>query len=350
MANILKNKVILVTGGTGSMGTEIVRTALASEAKKVIVYSRDEIKHFMLRRRISDSRLESAIGDVRDRIALENVFTHNDIDMVCHAAAMKHVVMCEEAPLEAAETNIRGTQNVTDLALKYSVPKVVVISTDKAAYPVNVMGATKLIAERITLNASKLAAPGQVLSCVRYGNVAISRGSVIPVFIDSLIRHKPILVTDPEVTRFAMDISDAVKLVLKATEYARGGEVFILKMRAFRLGDVVDVIVKRIAPKLKISPKDVNVEVSGLLKGEKLDEDLINRLEAQHLYTYGDMFIILEGKAAAKYPRLKKIELKEYTSRSAPRISKDEIEGIIVRYLKEYMVLGELKYGNGLNP
>ncbi len=351
MENVLTDKTVLVTGGTGSMGTEIVRNALGQGARKVIVFSRDEIKHFMLRRRIQDSRLETVIGDVRDFRNLESVFISSKIDVIFHAAAMKHVVMCEDAPLQAVETNVTGTQNVVDLALKYGVPKVVAISTDKAAYPVNVLGATKLIAERIALNANQSAATGQAFSCVRYGNVAISRGSVIPVFIDCLLHHKPLQVTDYEVTRFAMDISEAIKLVLEAARNARGGEVFILDMRAFRLGDVVEVIVERIAPKLGISSKKVEIIKTGLMRGEKLDEDLVNDIEAQHLYRLGDMYVILEEEAVkARYPRIRKARLSEYTSRSVPFISKDELEKLILEYLKDYLILGEHKYANGSTP
>ncbi len=351
MENILADKIVLVTGGTGSMGTEIVRNALSQGARKVIVFSRDEIKHFMLRRRIQDVRLETIIGDVRDFRNLESVFIGSNIDIIFHAAAMKHVVMCEDAPLQAVETNVTGTQNVTDLALKYHVPRVVTISTDKAAYPVNVLGATKLIAERITLNANHTSSPGQAFTCVRYGNVAISRGSVIPVFIDCLLHRKPIQVTDYEVTRFAMDISEAIRLVLEAAKNAKGGEVFILDMRAFRLGDVVDVIVERIAPKLDTPSKNVEIVVTGLLRGEKLDEDLVNGIEAQHLYRLGDMYVILEDDAAkAKYPGIKKVDLPAYTSRSVPFISKDELEKMILGYLKDYLMLGEHKYANGISP
>lgn len=349
--SILKGKVILVTGGTGSMGSEITRYALKEGAKRVIVLSRDEIKHFILRKRLQDERLEHVIGDIRDFRVVEGVFTRFPVDIIYHAAAMKHVVMCEEFPLQAVETNILGTQNIVDLALKYRVAKMITVSTDKAAYPVNVMGASKFIAERMTLNANRISSGGQAFSCVRYGNVAISRGSVIPIYIDNLLHRKPIQVTDYEVTRFIMGIPEAIGLVVEATEYARGDEIFILKMKAFRLKDLVEVILTKIAPRLGISPNEIEVRHTGLLKGEKLDEDLISRIEAQHLYELGEMFVVLEDdRLATRYKGIKKMNLSEYTSRGVSLISKDEIEEIVTSYLKEQLTSGELQHVNGINP
>ncbi|HJH25988.1 MAG TPA: hypothetical protein C5S37_04260, partial [Methanophagales archaeon] len=278
-------------------------------------------------------RLETVVGDVRDYRSIQRVFEENDIDLVYHAAAMKHVVICEDFPIESAKTNIFGTQNVVDLAIKYEVPKLITISTDKSAYPVNVMGASKFIAERITLNAS--------YSCVRFGNVANSRGSVIPVFIDNLLNRKPISITDSNVTRFIIGIPDAVKLVIKATEYARGGEIFILKMKAFRLGDLLDVILDRIAPKLDISKENIEVNITGLVSGEKLHEDLINNTESNQIYELDDMYVILRNNEdGSKYQNIKKIDLYEYTSKDVESISKDEIEEIVMKYLKNYLARG----------
>jgi len=273
MEEELKGKTVLVTGGTGSIGSEIVKQIFNYEINKVIIFSRDEIKHFLIKKRILDERLETVVGDIRDYRSVQRVFEDFDIDLIYHAAAMKHVVLCEDFPIESAKTNIFGTQNVVDLAVKYGVPKLLTISTDKSAYPVNVMGATKFIAEKITLNAN--------YSCVRFGNVANSRGSVIPVFIDNLLNKKPISITDPNVTRFIIGIPDAVKLVIKATRCAKGGDIFILKMKAFKLGDLLDVILDRIAPRLDISKEDIKVNVTGLVLGEKLHEDLINKINVE---------------------------------------------------------------------
>jgi FlaA1/EpsC-like NDP-sugar epimerase len=332
MKEELKGKTVLVTGGTGSIGGEIVRQILDYETNKVVIFSRDEIKHFLIKKRILDNRLETVVGDVRDYRSVQRVFEEFDIDLIYHAAAMKHVVMCEDFPIESAKTNIFGTQNVVDLAKKHGIPKMITISTDKSTFPVNVMGATKFIAERITLDAN--------YSCVRFGNVANSHGSVIPVFIDNLLNRKPISITDPNVTRFLMGIPDAVKLVIKATEYANGGEIFILKMKAFRLGDLLDVISDRIAPRLGIK-EDIKVNVTGLIPGEKLHEDLINNTEFNRIYELDDIYMILRNSEdASKYQNIKKVDLHGYTSKDVELISKEEIEEIVMKYLKNYLARG----------
>ena len=335
MANVLAGKVILVTGGSGSIGSELVSQALEKGARKVIVFSRDEIKHFMMRKNIPDNRLETVVGDIRDLKSIEQVFSRFDIEIIYHAAAMKHVVMCEEFPLESVKTNILGIQNIVDLALKYKVSKMIAISTDKAAYPVNVMGATKFIAERITLNANKFSEGKQSLSCVRFGNVANSRGSVIPVYIDSLVNHKLLQVSDPEVTRFIIELSDTVRLITKVTEYAQGGENFILKMKAFKLGELVDVMINSIAPRLNISKDDIRIDMSGLVTGEKLNEDLINATESSRIYELDDMYVVLpNNELSEKYPSISKVSLSRYTSSDVELISKEEIERIILKYLE----------------
>ena len=337
MGNILEGKTILVTGGTGSIGSEIVRQALEQGVNRVIVFSRDEIKQFMMKKNISDNRLETVVGDVRDLRGMGQVFDRFDIDIIYHAAAMKHVVMCEDYPLEAVRTNIVGTKNVVDLALKYQVPTMITISTDKVAYPVNVMGATKSIAERITLNAQKISRREQSFSCVRFGNVANSRGSVINVYIANLLNRKPPEVSDPEATRFNMEISDAVNLVIKATKYAQGGEIFILKMKAFKLGDLVDVILTRIAPRLNIPKEDIEFNVTGLVQGEKLHEDLINQAECSRIYTLDDMYVLLpDNESRAKYPAISTVTLSTYSSNSVELISQEDIERIVLKYLESY--------------
>ena len=339
MKGVLSGKVILVTGGTGSIGSETVRQALEQGANKVIVFSRGEIKHFLMKKRLSDDRLETAVGDVRDFRSIERVFSRFDIDLIYHAAAMKHVTMCEEFPEEAVKTNVLGTRNIVDLAVKYEVPKLITISTDEAAYAVNVMGATKFIAERITLNANEISKDDQAFSCVRFGNVASSHGSVIPVFIDNLLNHKPLQVTDSRIIRFVMEIPDAVKLIIKATEHTQGGEIFILKMKAFKLGDLVDVIVERVAPRLAISPESIQVKVTGLELGEKVHEDLINETETARIYELDDMYVVLpDNQPYGKYPAISKVSLSRYTSGDVELLSEQEIEEIVLKYLKNRLL------------
>jgi FlaA1/EpsC-like NDP-sugar epimerase len=321
MNEFLSGKSILVTGGTGSIGSNIIRELLKFDINEICVFSRDEIKQFMMRKMIDDKRLNFIVGDVREYRSLERAFETHSFDIIYHVAAMKHVVICEENPLEAVKTNIIGTQNVVDLAKEYKVPKLINISTDKAVNPCNVMGATKFIAERIVLNAN--------YTSVRFGNVAGTRGSVIPVLIEEMIRKRQISVTNPNVTRFIMKISDAMKLVLKATQYAKGGEIFILKTKAFKLSDLVDVLVNYIAPKFNIRCEEIKVNIMGLTSGEKLHEELISELEIPYLYDLGDFYII---KPKASTTTLKKEHL-TLSSNNAEFVSKKELTEIINEYI-----------------
>jgi UDP-N-acetylglucosamine 4,6-dehydratase len=244
MRTDFNGKSILITGGTGSIGSELLRQILSMDVERVIVFSRDEIKHFLLKKRIQDSRLKTIIGDVRDYKSLEGVFDEFDLDIIYHAAAMKHVVICEDNPVECIKTNILGTINLTDLARKHKISKMITISTDKSANPINIMGASKFIAERITLDAN--------FSCVRFGNVANSRGSVIPVFLNSLICKSAFEITDPAATRFIMEIPEAVELILNATHNCQGGDIFILKMRSFNLSIELHLVLEFLEKRLTL--------------------------------------------------------------------------------------------------
>lgn len=323
MKDYLKGKTVLITGGTGSIGCEIVKQMLTHQVGDVVVFSRDEIKHFLMKKRICDTRLHTIVGDVRDFRCVRQVFHSYDFDLVYHAAAMKHVNVCEESPIEAAKTNVWGTQNVVDAAKESGVRTLITISTDKAVYPMNVMGATKFIAEKITLNAG--------YSCVRFGNVANSRGSVIPVFIDNVLNKNPLVITCKEVTRFVMRIEDAVQLIVKATVHAKGGEVFILKMKAFNLGDLVEVITQKIGPELGIPASDIAVRTIGLVPGEKLHENLIDGGELDRIYEVDDMYVVLPRDR--KGEPLEKVELSQYTSKDVDIISKAEIEALVREYV-----------------
>jgi UDP-N-acetylglucosamine 4,6-dehydratase len=328
MNSLFKEKTVLVTGGTGSIGSEIVRQVLKFQVKKVIVYSIDEIENYYLTQTLRDNRLEIVMGDVRDYQYLRNIFIQYKIDIIYHAAALKHVVMCEKSPLEPVKTNILGTQNILDLAMERNVPKTVFISTDKAVYPTNVMGATKFVAERLVLNANDLAVKGNY-SCVRFGNVANSRGSVIPIFCSCLLKNLAFKVTDPEVTRFTIKIEDAIYLILKATSLMHGGEIFILKMKAFKLGDLLEAF-KNVARRINVTMPEVIY--TGLEPGEKLHEDLINNLEQNHLYEYPDMYVIDSSRKNLKN-EVKKIDSISYNSNDVDRVSISELEKMIMDYI-----------------
>ena len=320
-----EGKTILVTGGTGSIGSEIVNQLLKFNIQKVIVFNRDEIKQFSMKQKIDDPRLEIFMGDVRDYNTLESVFENNKIDIVFHAAAMKHLVIAEEEPVECAKTNILGTANLIHLCNKYHVKKTVTISTDKAALPSSVMGATKFIAERITLNGN--INPESKFSCVRFGNVANSRGSVIPIMVERIKNGKNIWITNSNVTRFLMRIPEAVKLVLSTAEMMEGGEIFILKMKSFKLGDLAEIMEKKVA---FLFNKQIKVECKGLLDGEKLHEDLINDIEVNHLFENENLYLVSKK---INYPGFVKSNAKSYISSDAEIISPEELEKIVLEYV-----------------
>jgi FlaA1/EpsC-like NDP-sugar epimerase len=271
---------------------------------------------------INDKRLIFIVGDVREYRSLEKAFEKNNFDIVYHTAAMKHVVICEENPIEAVKTNIIGTQNVVDLARKYRVSKLINISTDKSVRPYNVMGATKFISERIVFNAN--------YTSVRLGNIANTRGSVIPVLIEEMLRKKQINITDPNVTRFVMKISDATKLILKITQYAKGGEIFVPKMKAFKLSDLVEVLINYVAPKIGIRSNEIKVNITGLVRGEKQHENIIDELEVPYLHDLGDFYII---KFKSKNPASVQREYSAFSSNFAKLVSRDELIEIVDEYI-----------------
>ena len=325
---------VLVTGGTGSIGRHIVNKLLETDSQRIIVFNRDEIKHFLMKGEISDPRVEFFLGDVRNYRQVERVFQRYSIDSVFHAAAMKHVVVSERFPLECVQTNIIGTSNVVTISKRNGVERLITISTDKATSPSNVMGATKFIAEKITLNEN--------YTCVRFGNVANSRGSVIPILIDNLLKHKPLNITDPNVTRFIIEIPEAASLVLKAAQHSQGGDIFILKMSAMRLKDLVDVVVDDIAPLLGIGANDITVKYTGLTTGEKIDEDLINITEIDRVYELSNMYVILnDNNRASDYDGLQKTALLDYSSQKVQTVAKTEIKRLVKNHLMDLKLIEE---------
>jgi FlaA1/EpsC-like NDP-sugar epimerase len=327
MENIFKNKNILVTGGTGSIGSEIVRLVLKYNPKVVRIFSRDESKQFELEQEIGhNENVRFLIGDIRDKDRLQRAF--EDIDIVFHAAAMKHVPACEYNPFEAVKTNVMGTQNVIDAALKNNVEKVDAISTDKAASPISTMGATKLLAEKLIIDANNYKGHRKVVfSCVRFGNVMGSRGSVIPLFENQIRKGGPVTVTDPEMKRFIMSISQAVDLVFKATKISQGGEIFIFKMPVIKLGDLTKVMIEYLAPKYGHKPEEIKIKNIGIRNGEKMYEHLMTVEEAQCAYETEDMFIVVPQSFFPKYSldAAIKTEFQQYDSNSVELCSKEKI-------------------------
>ena len=334
MENIFKDKNILVTGGTGSIGSEIVRRVLQYRPKVVRILSRDETKQFELEQELGNTKkVRFLIGDVRDKDRLKRAF--EDIDIVFHAAAMKHVPACEYNPFEAVKTNVVGTQNVIDAAFDNDVGKVIAISTDKAASPINTMGATKLLAEKLIIDANFYKGHRKtVFSCVRFGNVMRSRGSVIPLFEKQIKNGGPVTVTDPEMTRFMMTIPQAVDLVFKATKMAQGGEIFIFKMPVVKLGDLAQVMIENLAPLYGYEPKEIQIDTIGIRNGEKMYEYLMNEEEAWNAYEMEDMFIVLAQNIFPNYDVKGgvKASQKKYTSNNDMLCSHKKIEELITEY------------------
>ena len=331
-----RNKSALVTGGTGSIGSEIVRQLLSRGLRQVVVFSRDEIKQFLMASSIEDEHLRMYMGDIRDLESVREVFEKFQFDMIFHAAAMKHLVVCEDEPMEAVKRNVIGTDNLLRMARLYKLPNLVTISTDKAASPACVMGATKFIGEQITVNAALDS--GNSYCCVRFGNVANSRASVIPIMIRRIIDGKRLWISDPDVTRFIMRISDAVKLVLDACTMAKGGEKFILKMKMMRLGELADTMTERIYPRFHERAAQ-EVEVRELARGEKLHEELLNTNEYPDVLENDHMFLIPRYGMSAEeameaYPGFGPAQVEIYKSDLAAEIDRGELEAIISEYIK----------------
>jgi len=326
MANIFQNKNILVTGGAGSIGSEIARKVLQFEPKVVRIFSNDENGLFSLEQELHGyPSVRFLIGDVKDKERLSVAI--KGIDFVFHAAALKHVPLCEYNPFEAVKTNVIGTQNLIEVAMEEEAEKFITISTDKAVNPVNVMGATKLLAERLTISANYYKGARKIaFSCVRFGNVLDSRGSVGPLFREQIKGGGSVAITDPDMTRFVISIPKAVDLVLRAAEIAQGGEVFIFKMPALRISDLAEAMIEELAPHYGYEPKSIKVEISGKRAGEKIYEELLNEDEAMNASETKDMFII----QAAEKREGKKILAKEYRSdREAILLTKEEIKEML---------------------
>jgi len=294
-----RDKSIIVTGGVGSIGSAIVRKLLQFDVKNIRVLDNNETGLFDLEQELNTPKLRTLIGDVRDKERLERAF--EGIDIVFHAAALKHVPLCEYNPFEAVKTNVLGTQNVLDVALDKEVDKVILISTDKAVNPTNVMGATKLLAERLTVSANSYRGHRKtVFSTVRFGNVMDSRGSVIPLFKKQIEDGGPLTVTDPEMTRFVMTIPEAVELVIEAAFMAMGGEIFILKMPSLKVGDLAEAMIETFSPLCGKKPEEIEITIMGKRPGEKMYEELINKEDEHTLMENDRMFIRLPSTALSE--------------------------------------------------
>lgn len=333
--NIFKDKRILVTGGTGSIGSEIVRQLLNYGPRTVRVFARGEHGHHCLMREfgLGHKIVRFIVGDVRDKDRLK--LAMEDIDIVFHAAAMKHVDICDSEPMEVVKTNIIGTQNVIDLARDSGVEKVVAISTDKAVNPEGILGVSKLMAEKLILNSYYYRGRKKTkYTCVRFGNVLGSAGSILPVFKKQIQNFDYVTITDPEMTRFVMSIRDAVRLVLAAAILTEGHEIFVLKMPAVRIGDLVDAAVEYYTPLFGKKPADIKIKISGSRIGEKKHEQLLADCEAKRVAETKDMFVLPPRQGVLGYNRKvaytqTNIASGNISSEHARRLTREEILELI---------------------
>lgn len=331
------NKVILVTGGVGSIGSQLVKSLLTYQPKSLIIMDNNETGLFDLSQELKSDIIQIVIGDIRDSERMMIVMT--GVEIVFHAAALKHVPLCEFNPYEAVKTNILGTQNVLNAAILNHVQKVIMISTDKAVDPVNTMGATKYLAERLTIAANNHQKnEGTVFSVVRFGNVLNSRGSIIPIFMQQIEKNHPLTITDPDMTRFVMTIPQAAELVIKAGVLAKGMEIFILKMPVLKIIDLANVMLHKFAPKYAYDIEHNPMKIIGKRVGEKLYEELMTVEESAFAFENGDMFIVYPPHmydVKKKYDftppaGYKPVAIGEYSSYTARIIDNQEIEKYLV--------------------
>lgn len=285
-------KNILVTGGAGSIGRELVKKILLTDVRSVRVLDNNETGLHDVALDFGDPRIRLLLGDITNEKRMMRAM--QNVDLVFHTAALKHVPICEYNPFEAAEVNVRGTQNCIDAAIANNVEKLIFISTDKAVSPYNVMGATKLVAERLTI-AANMYSISTKFSCVRFGNVLNSRGSVIPIFKKQISTGGPVTITDPSMTRFIMTLSEAVELILKCALETTGDEIFVLKMPSLNIKDLALAMIDY-CHEVYHSTKNIPIENIGIRPGEKLSEELISRDELGKLEDRGVYFVIKRNK------------------------------------------------------
>lgn len=289
--SIFKDKVLLITGGTGSFGNAVLRRFLDSDIKEIRIFSRDEKKQDDMRHKLQNPKIKYYIGNVRDKASVDVAM--RGVDYVFSAAALKQVPSCEFFPMEATRTNVEGTANVLASAIEHGVKNVVVLSTDKAAYPINAMGISKALMEKVAIAKGRELGEGAAttICCTRYGNVMASRGSVIPLWVDQMMAGNPITITDPEMTRFMMTLDDAVDLVVYAFTHGHNGDLFVQKAPAATL-DTLAKALKEIYAKVDPKYGDTEVKVIGTRHGEKLYETLVTREEMAKAIDMGDYYRI----------------------------------------------------------
>jgi UDP-N-acetylglucosamine 4,6-dehydratase len=325
---MFKDRTLLVTGGTGSFGNAVVERFSKSDIGEIRIFSRDEKKQDEMRHRYNSKKIKFYIGDVRDYGSINDALT--GVDFVFCAAALKQVPSCEFYPVEAVKTNVLGTQNTLNAAIQKGVKRVVVLSTDKAVYPINAMGMSKALMEKVTVAASRSVGPNGTLMCnTRYGNVMASRGSVIPLFIQQIKQGRPITITDPDMTRFMMSLPDAVNLVLYAFENGKPGDTFVQKAPA--------ATIRTLAEALKqVFKSDVPIRVLGTRHGEKKHEALLSREELVRAEDLGDYYRVPSDSRDLNYENYFEVGdpgitlEQDYTSETTKRLSVQEMARLLL--------------------
>lgn len=325
MNDFFKGKKILVTGGTGSVGSELIKSLVKEDIAVLRVIDVDETKQFEMKHELKnyDSKLRFLLGDIRDLERMKRAL--EGIDIVFHCAALKHVMACEYNSFEAVKTNILGTQNVIEAAIDNEIEKMIVTSSDKAVNPSNVMGSTKLVAEKLMTSANFYKGNRKTcFSTVRFGNVFGSRGSVVPHFYNQIKNGGPVTIHDPKMTRFVMSMQQTLKLVFKATEIAQGGEVFTLKMPSVAIPDLAQTMIEKYAK----DPSKIKTKITAPVAGEKIHEELMTEDEAKRALETDDMFVImpemkelLPSMDKAKY-NAKEAKVTHYDSADWPKLDK----------------------------
>lgn len=324
---MFSNQIILVTGGTGSWGYELVRQLLTYNPKEIRIFSRNESNQFTMKQEFDNNpKLNFVIGDIKERDSL--IEACQDVDYVYHLAALKHVPVCEDQPLEALKTNVNGTQNVIDAAIICNVHRVIYISTDKASNPANFYGLSKAMGERLIIHANTLNTKTRFV-CIRGGNVLGTNGSVIHVFKKQIQEKGKIGITDMNMTRFFLTLEDAIKLVFKATFESIGGEIFVMKMPTCKIIDLAHVLIEA------SNKENIDIEILGIRPGEKIHELLLSEYESTMTIAYDDEYFVIlppihiEG-LKEHYSRYKPVDLIDYNS-SKELLSKNEIKNMLLR-------------------
>jgi UDP-N-acetylglucosamine 4,6-dehydratase len=328
--SLFTNNVLLITGGTGSFGNAVLKRFLDTDIKEIRIFSRDEKKQDDMRHRLQNPKVKFYIGDVRDKRSVDTAM--RGVDYVFHAAALKQVPSCEFFPMQAVRTNVIGTENVLDSAVEHGVKNVVVLSTDKAAYPINAMGISKAMMEKVAIAKARslgVDAP-TTICCTRYGNVMASRGSVIPLWVDQIKAGKPITITDPGMTRYMMTLDDAVDLVLYAFEHGNQGDLFVQKAPAVTLTVLAESL-------KELYHADTEVKVIGTRHGEKLYETLVTREEMFRSEDMGDYFRIPADARDLNYDKffvegqedISKVE--DYHSHNTFRLDKEGMKQLLLK-------------------